>query len=202
MQEVFFTKIEKNFENNIGDLVKTETNLKLFRLNKQNRERSDSMKRILILLTTALLLCGCTRSTEGGSQTVPAVTQLTIVPDNRFGVALQTEELTADGCTLICTRTDDSAWEVYTGADFAVQKLIDGQYQPCPPAGRTDVEWCWTAEAYIISHERPTVWQLNWNAMYGTLPEGRYRLLKTFNGTLDHAPNERFAVYVEFEVSA
>ena len=64
-----------------------------------------------------------------------------------------------------------------------------------------ETEVAWTAEAWIISAEGTTKWDINWEWLYGTLPSGRYRIGKNvmdFRGTGDY---DTAMYYAEFEIA-
>ena len=63
-----------------------------------------------------------------------------------------------------------------------------------------DKEVGWTAEAWIIPMNDTVEWEVDWEWLYGSLTEGRYRIGKEimdFRGTGDY---DKEMHYAEFEI--
>lgn len=96
-------------------------------------------------------------------------------PDNEWGVVLTAEDVTPDGMTLVCRQSGGSpTGELSTGPWYEIEMLEGEQWKPAP----VYAEVCWEDVAWIIAPEETTRWELNWTWIYGTLPEGEYRISK------------------------
>ena len=73
---------------------------------------------------------------------------------------------------------DETNGEVSCGCDFWVEQQNDGQWVSLGN------DFDWTAEGYTLTgHTEAFV--LNWEHMYGTLPEGTYRVGKLIHSRLE-----------------
>ena len=58
----------------------------------------------------------------------------------------------------------------------------------------------WTAEAYIINKENTTDWEVNWEWLYGKLPEGNYRIGKEIMDFQGTGVYDIFNYYANFDI--
>ena len=120
--------------------------------------------------------------------------------ENRFGVELMGENITATGMTLICTRADVlPEWEVTTGSAYGLSVLQDGTWKAYQRTDGICVDFAWTAEAYLITADTPLTWEIDWEWLYGELPARTYRLGKGFSAVLQD-DEEAFPAYVEIVI--
>lgn len=93
-----------------------------------------------------------------------------------FGVTLRAEDTTSTGLTLVIERSGDaSAEELSTGSRFFLQREENGIWADVPsPGGEPD----WTDELLVIPAEGVLRQQVNWEAFYGVLEAGWYRIGK------------------------
>lgn len=96
-----------------------------------------------------------------------------------LGITMTVENLTPTGCTLKVTQSGgEITGEVSCGCDFWVEQQNDGQWVSLGN------DFDWTAEGYTLTgHTEAFV--LNWEHMYGTLPEGTYRVGKLIHSRLE-----------------
>lgn len=168
------------------------------------------MKRLLIVLC-ALLLTGCA---AGGSRT-PAATpsDLELRPADLvegrtspsdldvydpWGVTLTAKDVTAEGCTIVCTQS--GGWgvvELFSGAPYVIE-VKDGDEWVAYPA-KSD-ELVWTQEAWNIELEGSVEWGTNWSQTYGKLPAGEYRVGKEVMNLRGAGDYFEVTYYAEFTV--
>lgn len=93
-----------------------------------------------------------------------------------WGVTLRAEDATSTALTLVMERSGDaSAEELVTGSRFFLQREEDGRWADVPyPGGEPD----WTDELLIIPTEGALRQQVSWEAFYGALEAGQYRIGK------------------------
>lgn len=55
-------------------------------------------------------------------------------------------------------------------------------------------------EAYLVPLEGSVSWDVNWEYIYGELPAGNYRLVKTFNNFKGPGDSETEELFVDFAI--
>ena len=166
------------------------------------------MKKLIAFVLVSICVAtfaGCASTADGGAlqdsiRNEERSDQVNIM-QNDWGITLETENVTPGGLTLVCQQsggTDVS--ELLTGSYFVIQKHEE--------AGWADVEYlpqeydvAWTAEAWIVQKENTTKWNVNWEWLYGELPDSEYRIGKEFmcfRGTGDF---DSEMIYANFEIN-
>ena len=145
------------------------------------------MKKMIALglaLVLVLLLVGC------GRQTADAV-------QNKWGVTLKAEKVTATGLTIVCRQSGgENAAQLQTGSFYALQKQGESGWEDVSP----ELDVMWTMEAWVIPAGTSVSWDVNWEGLYGKLPAGEYRIGKeimNFRGPGDY---DEEMVYAEFTI--
>ena len=135
-------------------------------------------------------------SLVGCGQKQAAVETQAALP-NKWGVTLETENVTANGLTLVCHQTGGEAAELNTGSFYAIERLEGGQWTTVEYAPQ-EYEVAWTSEAWLIAKEGTTKWEINWTWLYGQLPAGEYRMAKpisNFRGPGDYDTETIYATF-------
>lgn len=106
-----------------------------------------------------------------------------------WGVKLTARDITPTGLTLVCTQQDgEPGGELQTGSPYGLEVYQMGAWEPVELlAQENDVAW--TAEAWSIQPSGTTEWTVDWSRLYGSLPDGTYRITKSimdFRGTGDY----------------
>lgn len=116
-----------------------------------------------------------------------------------WGVTLEAEDVTPGGVKLVCNQSGgEEVGELTTGSYYVVQRLeekgwVGVEYLP------HEYDIAWTAEAWIIQKDTTTIWEVNWEWLYGKLPAGEYRIGKELtNGR--YGQYENGMMYAEFEI--
>lgn len=95
-----------------------------------------------------------------------------------WGIALSAENVTASGLTLVCTQSGGKlSGTLQTGSEYKLIVLENGMWNDVPTILE---EYGWNSIAYLIENERSTNFEINWEWLYGELPTGTYRLVKSF----------------------
>lgn len=119
-----------------------------------------------------------------------------IESENDWGIELNVSHLTASGLTIECTQSGGNpSGELQTGSYYVVERKTD--------EGWESVDYLienvgWTEEAWTIPKEETVKWEVDWEWLYGKLPEGHYRIGKEimdFRGTGDY---DIVLLYAEF----
>jgi len=112
------------------------------------------------------------------SMTGIGVTSLDYVYGDEWGIGLAAENISQTGLTIVCRqRGKEPSGRLQTGSYYSLERLEEGQWEALdmlPQEG----ELMWTQEAWLISAETDTRWEVDWEWLYGSLPAGRYRIGK------------------------
>lgn len=97
------------------------------------------------------------------------------LPDNNWGVVLSAKDVTSDGMQLMCSQSGGKpTGELSTGPWYEIEVLEEDKWCKVP----TYAEVCWEDVAWVIQPEDITQWKINWTWIYGSLPQGEYRISK------------------------
>ncbi len=119
--------------------------------------------------------------------------------EETWGIELRVENVTPTGATIKCTQSGgEPTGELQTGGWYILETWTQEQgwiEAPC------FAEVGWTQEAWMIPMNDTCEWEVNWEWLYGTLSEGKYRIGKDitdFRGTGDY---DNAIYYAEFEIT-
>lgn len=125
-------------------------------------------------------------------------TQVIEVEQTKWGITLSVENVTPAGMTLVCTQSGGiQTGQLQTGNAYKLMVLHNETWQEVPYLVE-DVEW--KQEAYTIPLDDRVEWEIKWESLYGELPAGTYRIVKSvsdFRGTGDYDTEE---CWTEFEI--
>lgn len=151
-----------------------------------------------ILILVVLFSVGCS-NTSNESLENPDNGGL-VKEDDTLGVELSTTKITPKGLTLVFNQSGGNpTGDLQTGSLYWLEVLIDNQWIPVemlPSAN--DIGW--TDEAYIINMNDKTEWEVNWEWLYGELPEGNYRIGKEIMDFRGGGNYDIFTYYGYFEI--
>lgn len=138
-------------------------------------------KRILCLLLTAVLLL------------VPAAA-LETPADDPWGITMTLEDVTPTGASVVFTQSGGSpSGELSTGAPYWLEAWSDSRWTPIDIG-----EVAWIMPAYDIPEGGTRVLAENWTHLYGTLPNGAYRIGKTVMDLRNPGDYDQQVYYAEF----
>lgn len=147
-------------------------------------------------LTVYVLIWVCMISFAGCGQ--HEKTEATL-PD-KWGITLETRDVTSSGLTLVCRQSGgEDVYELNTGSFYGIQKLQDGQWADVEYLPQ-EYEIAWTSEAWIIQREGTTEWDINWSWLYGQLPSGEYRMVKSITNFRGPGDYDQEPFYANFRV--
>lgn len=152
-------------------------------------------------LLFALFLCtaGCAADTPGASTALPSPeVSVPVQEANDWGISLTLKDLTRTGATIVCTQSGGiSVSEINTGSFFILEKLTESGWQEVEQRN-LEGDLAWTMEAWIVNLNGTTEWTLNWEWLYGELPDGHYRLGKEFMNFRGPGDYDKMMVYTFF----
>ena len=99
------------------------------------------------------------------------------IPEPNLCITLHAENITQNGCTLVCTQSGGPFENILTGSQFNLERLEDNRWVGIMPESTA-----WTSIAYMVNRDTTTTWNLNWSQIVGSLAPGQYRVSKTFWG--------------------
>ncbi len=123
-------------------------------------------------------------------------------------VTASVKDVTRTGLTLVLTGPGKPCdFEITTGSQFILEKYVDGKWEKMDTLVPED-EIAWTAIAYLIPcNDDPEISdhveiETHWPYIYGTLTDGKYRVVKSISEF--HGMDDIFAykVYAEFAVDS
>ena len=145
-------------------------------------------------LTLALLLpiAGC--GGDDRSLETPAGTE---GPD--WGITLSAEDVSPTGLTLVISHTGgEPTGRLQYGVAYSLDCLEDQSWEPVPYVIDGTINW--TLEAYEVSMEDSTEEEIRWEALYGSLAAGSYRLTKEFMDIRSPGDYDTRTFCAEFEI--
>ena len=86
--------------------------------------------------------------------------------------------------------------ELQTGAEFSIDKDVDGKWQPV--ATNPLIDYAWHMIAYQINKNDITELECEWKWLYGELEDGHYRLNKKVMDFVKEGEFEEKTYSVEF----
>lgn len=123
-----------------------------------------------------------------------------VIIDENWGITLTAESITPTGAIIKCTQSSgEPTGELHTGTWFILENWTqkDG-WKELPYVVEGDVAW--TEEAWMVSKDTTCEWEISWEYLYGTLPEGKYRLGKEFMDFRASGDYDKAVYFVEFEI--
>lgn len=148
------------------------------------------MKKMSVLvlaftLVFALSGCGTPVSATPASEAQPAETPLAM---GAWGLELSVKHIAPTGATLVISQSGGNpSGELRYGTEYKIQSLHGDTWEDVPYATEDNIAW--TSEAYLVEPNTASEVALSWEWLYGSLPAGRYRLVKEFmdfRGTGDY----------------
>lgn len=120
--------------------------------------------------------------------------------DETRGISLEANDVTPTGLTIKCTQSGgEPTGDLQTGSWYIVENWTqENGWKEMPFIVEGDIAW--TQEAWMISKDATTEWQVNWEWLYGELLPGKYRIGKEimdFRGSGDY---DKTIYFSEFEI--
>ena len=115
-----------------------------------------------------------------------------------FGLALSVKDITSEGLTVVFHQSGyEPKGDLITGSWFSLEKYNEGQWISVPPLTE-DIYW--TSVGYLITSGGTTEHKESWQALYGSLDKGRYRISKEILEVKSPGNYTSSIVYAGFEI--
>ena len=127
----------------------------------------------------------------GGGETIQAESEAGPLP----GVTMEITDVTETGITVSLVNHTELNMEF--GEEYSLEVWNGTDWEPVP---YRDGQWAFHSIAYSMPENQPVEWKADWEALYGTLEPGRYRLVKPvmdFRGAGDFT---EYGLTAEFEL--
>lgn len=159
---------------------------------------------LVIMLT--LLLSGCVEEGENADKEIidkesTETENNQTVEDDTWGIQLSATKITPTGMTLVCKQSGgEPTGELHTGSYYFLEESINEQWLPVETLP-SEYELDWTSEAWIIPMNDTVEWEVDWELLYGELPDGNYRIGKEIMDFRSAGDYDEKIYYANFEVT-
>lgn len=121
--------------------------------------------------------------------------------EDTWGITLTAENITSTSVTIKCTQTaGNPTGELQTGSWYILEQWTqESGWKEMPYI--IDGELGWTAEAWMIPMNDTCEWEVEWEWLYGTLPEGKYRIGKSIMDFRDSGDFDTATYHAEFNIN-
>ena len=135
---------------------------------------------------------------NGIAITEPVEDILEEVENPDWGITLTAENVTPTSCVLHCYQSGgEPTGMLETGGEFIIEKWTEeNDWQEVPYV--TDNDVAWHLVGFSIKKEGDTTWDVKWEFLYGTLPEGKYRIGKNIMNSKGAGHYSTAMFYAEF----
>ncbi|MGN0643043.1 MAG: immunoglobulin-like domain-containing protein [Huintestinicola sp.] len=100
------------------------------------------------------------------------------IASEEWGISMSAENITPTGLTAVFTRNGgDPVGEYMTGTSYFLEEYFDGEWKPRQYLPQ-EYEICWDSVGYIIADGSESRFDINWEQLYGSLENGKYRIGK------------------------
>lgn len=118
-----------------------------------------------------------------------------------WGIEMSVENVSKNGLTIVCRHSEEkeltTVYELQTGSYYSLEVFNGLEYAPLEHSVEN---LAWTSEAWLISKNDVSKWSLDWEWLYGTLQEGKYRVGKEIMNFKETGVYETITVYGYFEI--
>ena len=118
-----------------------------------------------------------------------------------WGVSLTVENITPTGIIIKCTQSGGNpTGELQTGSWYILQEWTQEYGWVEVDNLPLEYELAWTQEAWIIPMNDTCEWEVEWEWLYGSLSEGKYRIGKEITDFRETGDYDEAIYYAEFEI--
>lgn len=125
---------------------------------------------------------------------------LPILPEDKWGVRLWAEDVTNTGLTIVCEQFCGSATgSLQTGEWYVIETMDEnGNWKALDT--NPLIDYAWNSIAYQIKNNDITELVVDWEWLYGELPEGHYRIGKEIMDFRQASDFNKDVYYAEFHI--
>ena len=122
------------------------------------------------------------------------------VGDETWGVTLTAENVTPTSLTIKCTQSGgEPTGELHTGSWYILENWTqENGWMEMPYI--IDGEIGWEDVAWVVPMNDTCKWEINWEWLYGKLPDGKYRIGKEITDFRATGDYDNTVYFVEFEI--
>ena len=140
----------------------------------------------------------CTGTVPGVEGDVDLNLCLTDFQLDSWGIRISADKVTPTGLTLVCTQSGgEIEGELQTGSMFWLETDGEEGWTEVPKLAESTA---WTSEAWSIPMRSSVKWMINWEAVYGALPAGAYRIGKEITDNTGEENCVSRSYYAEFVI--
>jgi len=129
----------------------------------------------------------------------------------KWGVYIEAKNVSSKGMLLYCVQDgptlgksvtfEDRKYSAMTvGMEYWLEKSVGDEWVKLSYLTEDTVP-IWSQMYEMIELDTTMSWDLEWENLYGNLPEGKYRIGKKINGKLEDGVYDTFNIYSEFEIA-
>lgn len=116
-----------------------------------------------------------------------------------WGLTLSVRDVTPSGLTLVCTREGGNpTGEIEFGDEYHLCRLEGETWEDVPTVISN---YGFNSMAYWVYEEKDTEFEIDWEWLYGELPPGTYRLVKSFMDFREAGDYDTARYWVEFTIA-
>ena len=118
-----------------------------------------------------------------------------------WGIKLSAKYITSTGMTLECNQLDgEPTGDLQTGSYYIIETYNGSGWLPVDYKDN-EMEVAWTDEAWIIPMNDTVEWKVDWEWLYGNLPNGKYRIGKEIMDFRDTGDYDEKTYYANFKIN-
>ena len=120
--------------------------------------------------------------------------------EETWGITLTAENITSTGATIKCTQSGgEPTGELHTGSWYILENWTqENGWMEMPYI--IDGEIGWEDVAWVVPMNDTCKWEINWEWLYGKLPDGKYRIGKEITDFRATGDYDNTVYFVEFEI--
>ncbi len=164
-----------------------------------------AMKKLLCLLLALICIptvsCGNTVSKQPENANPESVLQKNSAENPETSdrqITMSAENITSTGMTLKIESAGTA--ELGTGSEYGLEIYDGKEWKKLPYALENEYELAWDAVLYLIPQSTGYSKEINWEWLYGELPNGNYRIYKDIQDAAPGKKHEPKRYYLEFTI--
>lgn len=120
--------------------------------------------------------------------------------EETWGITLNAENITSTSVTIKCTQSGgEPTGELHTGSWYILENWTqENGWMEMPYI--IDGEIGWEDVAWVVPMNDTCKWEINWEWLYGKLPDGKYRIGKEITDFRATGDYDNTVYFVEFEI--
>ncbi len=118
-----------------------------------------------------------------------------------WGITLEADHVSPTGLLLKCTQSGGNpTGDLQTGSWFMLERRLEESVWKEVDYIPSEYDLAWTMEAWIIPMNDTCEWEINWEWIYGKLPQGNYRISKEIMDFREGGDYDTAICFAEFEI--